>query len=134
MNAVRSRWSTQTKLVIGLLLLALFVYLLFRFSNLLIPLVIAVILAFILSPLANLFQNRFRLRRILATAVCHLLYFGCGDCRSGDPLLAAGRWLEPDVQRWLGSVEAFLDHQYLIAGQASLAALFRQVVISFREY
>jgi predicted PurR-regulated permease PerM len=136
MNAVRSRWSTQTKLVIGLLLLALFVYLLFRFSNLLIPLVIAVILAFILSPLANLFQNRFRLRRILATAVCYLLLLLVVVTLPVGviPLLAAQvAGLNLDVQRWLGSVEAFLDHQYLIAGQVfDGAALFRQVVISLQ--
>ncbi len=73
MDAMHTRWSAQTKLVVSLLLLALFVYLLFRFRQLLIPLILALILAFVFSPLVNFLQNHLRARRVLATLLCYLL-------------------------------------------------------------
>jgi predicted PurR-regulated permease PerM len=73
MQETRPRWSSQARLTVSLLLIALFIYLLFRFSVVLAPMTLAVILAYVLSPLVNLVQNRLRIRRALATFLVYLL-------------------------------------------------------------
>ncbi|MGA9532191.1 MAG: AI-2E family transporter [Anaerolineales bacterium] len=69
----RPRWSTSTKLAVSLLLLALAVYLLYRFSVVVAPFVLAVILAFLLNPLVDRFENWFRVPRGLATLLVYLM-------------------------------------------------------------
>ncbi len=51
------RWSSATKLVVGLALVGIFAFLLFRFLNLVGPLLLAFILAYLFYPLAEL-MNR----------------------------------------------------------------------------
>ena len=73
MNASRPSWSPQVKLVVGLLVVALFIYLIFRFSAVIPPLILAIILSYILSPLVNRIESRLRLPRGLATLFAYLI-------------------------------------------------------------
>ena len=62
-QVVRQRWPYATKLTISLLLLAFFIYLLTRFREIVPPIIIAVIIAYILNPIVNFIQNKVRLPR-----------------------------------------------------------------------
>jgi predicted PurR-regulated permease PerM len=133
---MRARWSMQTKFAVSLLLLALFVYLVFRFRVIIGPLILAVILAFILTPLVNLIQNRLHLRRVLAIGLCYLVLLAAAITLPLGiaPLLAAQiSGLNLDVQLLLSRIEALVDHRYLIAGQVvDGAALFQESVLALQ--
>jgi len=73
MEPARPRWSFPTKLTITLLTLAFIVYLLFRFSVVIPPFILAAILAYIISPLAGWFHKRLRLPFVLAILLAYLL-------------------------------------------------------------
>ena len=68
----RPHWSSQTKLVVSLLLLAALLVFLYSFRIAIPPLILALILAYILAPLVNLLQNRFGIHRAVATALVYL--------------------------------------------------------------
>jgi predicted PurR-regulated permease PerM len=72
----RPRWSTTTKLIVSLFLLAIFFYLLYRFSEVIAPLVLAGILAFLLNPIVTFLATRLRLKRGLATAIVYIVLIG----------------------------------------------------------
>lgn len=74
MQSSRPPWSSRTKLTIILLLLAFSVYLLSRFSAVIAPLIFAVIIAYILLPLTNWFQNRLHIRRVLTILLAYLVF------------------------------------------------------------
>jgi predicted PurR-regulated permease PerM len=120
MDATRPRWSPQAKLTVSLLIVALFVYLLSRFSAVLAPMTLAVILAFVLSPLVKVFQDRFGMRRPLAVILTYLVLLAVMVTLPAIilPVLAAQvAGLNLDFQRILRTVEDMLGHRYLIAGQ-----------------
>jgi predicted PurR-regulated permease PerM len=133
---MRARWSVQTKVIVSLLLLALFVYLLFRFSVIIIPLILAGVLAFILTPLVGLLQNRLGVPRLLALILCYLLLLALAITLPVGviPLLAAQiSDLNLDVQLLLGHIEMLVDHDYLIAGRVvDGAALFQEAVLALQ--
>ena len=132
MNAKRPRWSSQTKLIVTLLVLGLLLYLLFRFSAVIPPVILAVILAYVLSPLVNLLQERLRLPRTLATVVTYLLLIALIIAVPAVviPALAAEvTGLNLDFQRILNQIEDFFGHEYIIAGWTiNGSALFEQAV------
>ena len=120
MQELRSRWSPQAKLTISLLIIAFFIYLLSRFSAILAPMVLAVILAYVLSPLVSLIQNRLGLRRALATLIIYILLLAVIVTLPAilvPPLADQFTGLNLDIQRILLAVEDLLGHRYLIAGQ-----------------
>ena len=69
----RPRWPYPSKLVISLLVLGLAIYLLSSFSVVIPPLIIAIIIAFVLSPIAKGLQRRLHLPRILAIMLSYLI-------------------------------------------------------------
>jgi predicted PurR-regulated permease PerM len=115
----RPRWSPSTKLTVLLLLLGLGIFLLYVFRSAIIPLVLALLLAYILSPIVTWIQNRLRLRRGLAALLAYLVLL---IILVGIPLIvvpalsddAAG--LNLKVQRFLKETEAFLGNQVMLAG------------------
>lgn len=118
MQSHRPPWSPSVKLAISLLLLALFIFLLFRFSLVLKPLIIAFILAFVLSPLVNQLQKRLHLGRGLAALLTYLVVL---TLLTVIPILlirplsrqAAG--LNLNIQSILTQVEFLLDTPVNIA-------------------
>jgi len=124
----RPRWSPGTKLTVLLLLLGLGIFLLYHFRAAITPLILALLLAYILSPIVTWIQNRLRLRRGLATLLAYLALL---VILVGIPLViipplsdeAAG--LKMKIQRLIMEVEAYLGNQVMLAGykidpQASL--------------
>src|SRR3989304_5254235 len=73
MDSPRPHWSFPAKLTIILLTLAFIVYLLFRFSSVIPPFILAAILAYIISPLAGWFHNRLPLPFVLAILLSYLV-------------------------------------------------------------
>lgn len=72
METKRRAWSQQTKVIVTLLLLALTIYLLVKFSAVLPPIIIAVILAFVLNPMVNRLYGWLHIRRGLAILIVYL--------------------------------------------------------------
>jgi predicted PurR-regulated permease PerM len=66
-------WNNTTKLVVGLTLAGLLVALLFRFKNILPPLLTAIILAYLFYPLASYLNKRFKIPWRLISTLLYLL-------------------------------------------------------------
>jgi predicted PurR-regulated permease PerM len=115
----RPHWPYATKLVISILLLAFFIYLLSRFREIISPIVIAIIIAFILSPIVNFFQSRLHLPRVLAILLTYIIVIAI---IIGVPILVISlmgenfEFLQVDPQLIMKSIENALAQQYTIAG------------------
>lgn len=119
MQSSRPPWSTATKLTLILLLLGLGIFLLYRFQAILIPLVLAVILAYILLPMANWIQDRLKVRRGFAVLLAYLVLIICLTAIPMlliPPLAAQAEELNLDIQRIWGEIESLLGSRYVIAG------------------
>jgi predicted PurR-regulated permease PerM len=138
MQEQRVRWSARTKIVISLLLLAFAIYLLYRFSIILAPLILAVIVAYILTPVVTSFQKRLHIPRVLAILTAYLLLIVVLTALPlliVPPLVDQFAALNVDVQRFLLAVEALLGHQYTFAGQViNLEAVFKQMIGSLQGF
>ena len=136
MQKQRVRWSSRTKIVVSLLLLAFAVYMLYRFSIILTPFILAIIIAYILTPAVNYFQKRLHIPRVLAILAAYLLLIVVLitlPLLIVPPLVDQFTALNVDIQRFLLSIEALLGNQYSIAGQViNLEAVFKQMVGSLQ--
>jgi predicted PurR-regulated permease PerM len=115
----RPRWSTTTKLVVVLLSLALFIYLLFRFSAVIPPLVLALILAYVLSPPVNFIERRLHFPRGLAILLAYLVLLGLTAVILAliiPPFLIQLSGLSEDLQRFVRTFKDFLGHRYIFLG------------------
>ena len=138
MQENRVQWSSRTKIVISLLLLAFAVYLLYRFSVILAPLIMAVIIAYLLTPVTNFLQKRLHIPRVLAILLAYVLLIVILitlPLLIVPPLAAQLAALNVDIQRFLLALDALLGHQYNIGGQIiNLEAVFRQMVGSLQGF
>lgn len=132
MTETRQHWSPQTKLVISLILLVLGVYLLYRFSVVLPPMILAVILAYVLSPLVQILERRIGGRRTLAAG---LVYLGLLAILVAllfsiiPPLVEQTTELNLDVQQFFLALESILQQRFEVAGQViDLDILYEQLV------
>jgi predicted PurR-regulated permease PerM len=128
---VRQRWPYATKLTISLLLLAFFLYLFARFREIVPPIIIAIIIAYILSPVVNSIQTRVRLPRALIIIFTYILFIGIIAAilvliipRMGENL----ENLQINPQQIVTSIENALAQEYRVAGflihPSALAAQF----------
>lgn len=76
MNKQVKRWSAATKRIVVMVLLVLLALIVYRFQDVLAPLVIALLLAFILDPFVDFLTDRVHLSRGLATALVFLVLIG----------------------------------------------------------
>jgi len=136
MHELRFRWSPRTKLTIILLLLGFGVFLLYRFRAAITPFILAIILAYVLSPLANWFQQRLNLRRGFATLLTYLVLIILLISLPMvviPPLTTQAAGLNLDLQLFLGKIESLLGGQYTIAGQKiDLEAITRRATGSIQ--
>lgn len=110
-DSQRPRWSTTTKLVVVLLSLTLFIYLLFRFSAVIPPLVLALILAYVLSPPVNILEKRLSIPRGIAILISYLLFLSLVSLTLAlivPPLFSQFSGLGRDIQQFVKAVEDFL--------------------------
>jgi predicted PurR-regulated permease PerM len=73
METTRPRWSNQTKLLVIIFLIIGAGYFLYKFSIAIAPLVLAIILAYVLSPLVNILHSKLRFPRALAIVTIYLI-------------------------------------------------------------
>src|SRR5512141_649813 len=66
------RWTSTTKLLVGLVIVGIVAFLLYRFTSLITPLLMVFILAYLLHPVATLIAHSFR---ISWKAAVNILYF-----------------------------------------------------------
>jgi predicted PurR-regulated permease PerM len=117
MPSIRPRWPYPTKIVISLLLLALFLYLLSRFREAIPPFILAAILAFVLTPAVNGLAKRLRERRTLAILICYVILLGVAISIPVviTPILATQiAELNLDMQRISVQVESAISQRYTL--------------------
>lgn len=133
MQPRRPVWSAQTKTIILLLVLGLIIYLLYRFNAVIKPFILALILSYILTPLAGWFQERFKARRSVATLLSYLALFIIilAALALLVPLLVEQATnLDLDFQRVISQVESFLGKQYTMAGWVIDGEMLIQQLVS----
>jgi len=69
----RPKWPFQIKVIVSLVLLAFFLFLVARFSAVLPPLILAVILAFVIAPLVSALQRSIHLPKLAAMFLAYLI-------------------------------------------------------------
>jgi predicted PurR-regulated permease PerM len=115
----RSHWPYPTKLTISLLLLVLFIFLLSRFHEIILPIIIAIIIAYILNPIVNFFHGRVRLPRALIILFTYIIVLAIiiSIPILIIPILANDfASFEINFQQIIQSVEDALAQQYHVAG------------------
>jgi len=131
MQESRNRWSPRTKLTIILLLLGLGVYLLYRFRAAISPFILAIVLAYVLSPIVSWLQYRLRIKRglaILLTYIFFLVLLIVLPILIIPPLTAQITELNLDIQKILDEIKILLGSHYTIAGYTINFELFMQQV------
>jgi predicted PurR-regulated permease PerM len=127
----RPRWSSRTKLTVSLLLLAFGLLLLYNFREVITPLILAVVIAYALSPLAGWFERRFHIKRGYATLLTYLVAIViilAIPLIIIPPLSAQSAELNLDFQRIFDQGESLLASRYAIAGYViDVEEIFGQV-------
>src|SRR5512138_1619295 len=67
------RWTSTTKLLVGLVIVGIVAFLLYRFTSLITPLLMVFILAYLLHPVATLIARGFRISWKAAVNVLYLI-------------------------------------------------------------
>lgn len=119
MQLRRPTWSSQTKTIVVLLIIGLLIYLLYRFNTVVKPVILALILAYVLTPLANWFQRRWGIQRWAATLLSYLVVIVIVLVFLAvlvPPLVVQASNLDLNLQQFIRQVEAFLRQQYSLAG------------------
>ncbi len=133
-NEIRRPWKPRTKLTVSILILVLFIYLLSRFSAAIPPFILALILAFVLTPAVNKMEEQLPISRGLITGLVFLVILTLVCLIPVVFLPPLGEQiadLNLDFQLLL---EQLLGHQYIIAGQTiDRAAIFNQIVSVVQE-
>jgi predicted PurR-regulated permease PerM len=117
----RPRWSITTKALVSALLIGFFIYLLVQFRVVIPPIVIASILAYILSPLVSRIETRVGGRRWLATVIVYLILIGLlaiGPALVIPPLVDRISGLSLAFEEIFGNLEAFASQTISIGGVA----------------
>jgi predicted PurR-regulated permease PerM len=119
MNEEQPVWSIETKLVMVVICLIGLAYVLYKFSAAIMPLILAIVIAYVLTPAVNFLQNRLRINRVLVILMVYLVLF----------LLFAGifilvipmvlhelRRFDFDIQGILSQAKVLMGQQYNVAG------------------
>lgn len=115
----RSSWPYATKLTISLLLVAFFIYLLSRFHEIIAPIIIAIIIAYILNPVVNSFQRWLRIPRGIAILITYIIAL---VIVIGIPILLISilgenlETLQFNPQKVIAAVQSALAQEYTLAG------------------
>jgi predicted PurR-regulated permease PerM len=132
----RPHWPYATKLTVSLLLLAFFIYLLSRFREIIPPIVIAIILAFILNPAVNFMERKFHFPRVLGILLTFILLLAIIVL---IPIVIVPRLganlgpLQLDPQQIVSSIESALAQQYTIGGITIYPSTFAGQVINLLQ-
>ena len=99
------RWGSTTKRTVVLVALVLCALVLYRFREVIPPLIIALLVAFVLDPVVDFLAARVRLARGLATGVVFFVLFLVGLGAMAAPVTAF-----PSIQRAVRAVQFDFTH------------------------
>jgi len=137
MTETRRPWLPRTKLTVSILLLTLFIYLITRFSVAISPFILALILAYVLTPPVNRLEEWLPIPRGVITALMFLVVLTLLiliPIVIVPPLAEQIADLNLDFQLLLQRLEELLGHQYSVVGQTiDGAAIFNQIVSVVQE-
>ncbi len=74
-KASSPNWNSTTKLVVGLSLAGLIIMLIIRFQNILAPLLVSILLAYLFHPLASFFNRKLKIPWAVISLLLYLLLF-----------------------------------------------------------
>jgi predicted PurR-regulated permease PerM len=100
MDKSTRRWSSTTKIIVILFVVILVVLIVYRFQDVIPPLVIALLLAFILDPIVSFLTNRLRLSRGLAAGLVMLVLIIAMMAMVATPVAAV-----PSIQQAVESMQ-----------------------------
>lgn len=115
------RWSWTTKLVVGLGLVAIAIWLLVQFQNFLGPIILAFILAYLFYPVANFLRNTFKLPWRLAVTLIYLIIvlallglLTWGGLTLADQIQNLINFIESNIDQIPTLIEDFTQQTYTI--------------------
>jgi predicted PurR-regulated permease PerM len=124
------QWSPTTKLLISSVLLIVGATLLLQFGEVIPPLVVACILAFVLSPIVRRVEKSLKLKRVWATLLVYVLMIGIASL---IPILVVPELVDQFVrlnvnfQEIIVTVESFFAREVVIGDfSIDLAVVFDQ--------
>ena len=125
------RWSTDTKRIVSIVAVALVAYSLFRFPIVIRPLLLALLLAYLLSPLAGWLTRRYHWRPGLASALLHLVTLTVivlAIILLVPAIVGQFQSLKIDFGQIQASIRNLLDKPIVVGGQTiDLQAVYQQV-------
>jgi len=133
MSNSRPRWSQQTKTLVSIFVLTFFVFLIYRFREIIPPFIISLILAYLLSPLVNRIEKRWRLPRLLAIFISYLILILVATILLLlliPPLIDQFDNLNLDLLNLLNQVEAFIGQEFNIMNYTIDGSAFIEQVTS----
>jgi predicted PurR-regulated permease PerM len=135
------RWNTSTKRMVALIVLVLLALVLYRFRDVLLPLVIAFLLAFILDPIVDFLVDRLRFPRTVATTLVFLVLIAALLGILAAPVTAVPsvqrvvRSLQFDLDRVISETAAFFDRPLEVRGYSlDLSEVFRELSAALRSF
>lgn len=134
---IRPKWSTSAKLLVSVGAIALCIYLLTRFSAVIPPLVIALIVAYVLSPLVSKIEAHIRIPRWAITLLVYGLLLGVVASLPAlfiPTLVDQFNRLNINFQNIVQLVERFLGQEVVI-GELRIngAQVVEQLVQAFQQ-
>jgi len=123
-------WSDSTKRVIAIAMALMFLFILLRFSAIIPPLVVAVVIAYVLTPIVDVLHRRTPLPRficILLADLAFLIAIVAIPAIAAPILIEEVRQVNVDLQPLLESVERALEgHVSLLGLDVELASVYDQ--------
>jgi predicted PurR-regulated permease PerM len=110
-------WGPVTKLVVVLVILVALAAVFYSFSEAFPPLVIALLIAYVLTPIVNAVSARTRLPRILSTLLIYLAFAVTVGVVVGlltPPLVRRMTAFQLDLAEVVAAVETLLNRQYTV--------------------
>jgi predicted PurR-regulated permease PerM len=118
-NQKSLQWTPSTKLLVSAIILFLVGYFFARFGEVIPPLIVAIVLAFILSPIVNQIEKWLRIRRVFSTILVYVLLLGIAAL---IPILIVpvlvdqfGR-LNVNIQEIILTIEELLSREIVLGG------------------
>ena len=135
------RWSTSTKRIIVIVILVLLALVIYRFRDVIPPLVIALLLAFILDPIADFLTDRVHLSRGMATGLIFLILIVgmlgvvAAPVTVVPSIRRAINLVQIDFIRVITDISNFLERPVEIWGYSlDLSAMFEEVTAMLRAF
>jgi len=135
------RWSSTTKRTVVLVILVLLALVIYRFREVISPLVAAFLVAFILDPIVDFLTERLHLSRGLATVMVFLVLMLVGLAVMAAPVTAvpsiqrAVRTLQFDVTSVIADITSFMERPVVVWGYAlDLTEVYKDLRTSLNRF